>query len=366
MTRSTGILLAAALLVSFSPISAQDDTGHAVLRGFTEFPFDTDLDAIDTARALTGPHSNLYAVHLDQCLPWMEAVDGRPLPEWLAARLLHARSRVPAGHAVYVAMTPTAMDRRSLAPTCGAVEGEELPSPKGLDLNSFYIRLAYLNYVRQVVDILQPDYVNLGIEISELALVSPESWRGFSRLYSYTRLGLKDSHPNIQVGVEMVLQTLLRDDINQLVRRVVEESDYLGISFYPYGSEVGELEGKPALPAGPDQWRVPLAWLRSYTTKPIAICETGYTTGSDDIQVSRNISIPFSGDKERQRQFLRDLIDTAKNDRYLFVVWFIAVDYDRLLEKLFGASELQKIWVNTGLFDSNLNPKPAWEEWLKW
>jgi hypothetical protein len=163
--------------------------------------------------------------------------------------------------------------------------------------------------------------------------------------------------------MEFILQSLLLPRVADLVRPVVEQSDFLGLSFYPYGSGLGVLYGAPPLPEGPEQWRRPLEWVRQYTTKPIAVAETGYL--SSDLSLDSS-GVRFTGDPERQATFLRDLIAIAHRDRYLFVVWFVPIDYDRLYAKLPKGSEWKKMWLHAGLLDKDLRAKPAWAVWQAW
>jgi hypothetical protein len=67
---------------------------------------------------------------------------------------------------------------------------------------------------------------------------------------------------------------------------LIAVSDYVGISFYPYASLFDENFGAPPYRSECPR-REPLAWLRAYTDKPIAICETGFT--------SRDIEFPQFG-----------------------------------------------------------------------
>jgi len=52
-----------------------------------------------------------------------------PLPAWLDASWQDVKRRLPKDRIVYLAMTPTATDRETLAPACGASEDEPLPLP---------------------------------------------------------------------------------------------------------------------------------------------------------------------------------------------------------------------------------------------
>jgi hypothetical protein len=62
-------------------------------------------------------------------------------------------------------------------------------------------------------------------------------------------------------------------------------------------------------------------------------------------------------------EYVRDLFEIAERDSYSFVIWFLAIDYDKLYEKMPKGSEVMQLWRNLGLLDGELRPKPAWEIW---
>jgi hypothetical protein len=75
----------------------------------------------------------------------------------------------------------------------------------------------------------------------------------------------------------------------------------------------------------------------------------------------REPRLRFEGSPELQRRFLEDLVATAIQDRYLFLVWFVPVDYDRIYS---GSDPGYGIlWMHAGLFDKDLKPKPVWDVW---
>ena len=119
----------------------------AVLYGFTNFPHDLTPDAAAIVHARTIPNSTLYAQHMDQCVPWYEVLSGAPFPAWLRADFDEInRFRSPA-QTMYVAVTPTANDRQSVAKACAATEGETRPLPaalRGAGFDSPALRNAYL------------------------------------------------------------------------------------------------------------------------------------------------------------------------------------------------------------------------------
>ncbi len=358
----------AGLIAAFALIAWLGNAGSVraqePLFGFTAFPYDLTSESEDRVHDIIGRHANFFAIHMDNCLPWAEVIKGEPYPAWMEESWAQVRRRIPAGQTVYLAMTPTHNDRETLAPQCGASEDRPILHPRGVRGKPFddpAVVAAYIAYLRRNIDMFRPAYVNIGIEVSEMSLRVPAAWPAFERLYLAAVAALKQSHPGVKVGIELGLQSLRDPRVAEQVRPAVEASDFMCLSFYPYAADAAvKLFGAPPLPPPPMQWLEPLDWVRSYTTKPLAMCETGHPTQTADLP---NLDVTLPGDVAEQREYVRDLVRIARRDRYLFVVWFITVDYERLMEKLPGAEEWMWIWAYTGLFDSSLKPKPALEEW---
>lgn len=339
-----------------------------VLYGFTNFPHELSASAAERIHAITVPNSTLYAQHMDQCLPWHAAISGEPFPRWLENVFDEIRAYRQPHQTMYVAVTPTDVDRHSLANACSDVEDETRDPPAALRGAAFddpAVMDAYVNYVRRVADALDPSYMNIGIEVSEMMLQAPRKWAGFDRLFRHTVDAMRQSHPDIRIGLELGAHTIMKPGIGDTVKPTAEYGDYVGLSFYPYASEFAEFFGVAPLPSPPDQWRAPLAFARNWTSKPLAVAETGYTTRNHRLNIGSGINFP--GDEQLQERYLEDLIDTAIRDEYEFIVWFVPVDYTRLLDSFgSGAPEWMKIWVNAGLFDHDLKPKPAFALWSRW
>lgn len=89
--------------------------------GFTLFPYDVRDEAVERTRAFVLEHGDTVLFHHDHGVPWAEALAGAPYPDGTEARWRAERARIPEGHAVVLAITPTADDRESLAE--GALDG---------------------------------------------------------------------------------------------------------------------------------------------------------------------------------------------------------------------------------------------------
>lgn len=333
------------------------------LFGFTTWPYDATPEAVAKTQALILENSNLYAIQIDNGIPWKEALEDAPWPTEFQAELDDSKTKVPGDRPLYIALAPLAEDRMSLAPAC---KGSEMPRGfSDLRFDDKRIKKAYLKFALRIVDFFKPDYLNLGQEAGQLAYDKPSRWPGFVALYKHVSVALKQKHPRMLIGISFYLHTLMEKRCATAARDVIDQSDYLGLSFYPYASSMGEKMGAAPLPSGVDGWRKPLRWVRSFTKKPIAICETGYITESVYV---REWDLKMSGTEALQKAYVEELFSIARRDHYLFVVWFTVVDYDKLYEKLLQQTEIAKMWRDSGLYDSKLRPKPAlkaWREGLK-
>lgn len=325
---------------------------------FSTFPYDFTAEAIHHTNEIADEWSGVYVVQLDNGIPWSEALNDAPYPQKVRETWDDYRGRAPKTNPVYLALAPLGEDRETLI---RASEGSKHPDRlKGLSLDHKDLKTAYTNYALRAVKEFSPTYVNLGLEAGELAFRNPKRWPEFISLYKAVRNTLKESHPDLQIGISFGLQSLMESSVQKRIIPIIEASDFIGISFYPYMSKFHERFGTSALPSPPEQWRAPLRFLRDFSDIPIAICETGYS--SNDISL-RNYRLSLSGSPTLQQQYLRELAEIARRDSYLFVVWFMPIDYEKLFEKLPKGDGSYLLWQNIGLFDQHLTEKPAWADW---
>jgi hypothetical protein len=336
------------------------------LFGFTPFPYDATAQAVARTQEILREGATIHAIHMDDGIPWEELLEGRALPKRVQKEWDDLARAVPPGRPVYLGLAPLAKDRKSLAQGKGEKDFLALPwSLKLAALDDDKVKSAYLEYARRAVVHFKPAYLNLGIEAGELASRDPKRWPQFEALYRHVAGALKRDFPQLKIGISFGLQGLRKPETAQRVRALVEASDYIGLSFYPHASPFGERFGEPALGEGAQAWREPLEWVRAFTKKPIAICETGYLSNTVAV---KSFNLQLKGDIDLQTQYVRELAQFAERDDYLFVVWFLAVDYDRLFERMGGATaanDVNLLWRNIGLWTGDVKPKPAWEEWKR-
>lgn len=328
--------------------------------GLHPFPYDFTTEALDKVHELAENNGSLAVVQRDNGIPWAEALKNARFPSAVENEWNDLARRLPDGRATYLALAPLAEDRVSLSPHSN---GSSTPGAlRRARLNDDSVKTAYLNYARRAVQRFRPQFLNLGLEAGEMAARKPERWPEFVDLYMHVRSMLKREYPDLQIGISFGLPALMEPAVAERSKALVEASDYLCLSFYPYMSEFYEKFGAKRLPDPPAQWREPLAWASRYTRKPVAICETAYS--------ARDVNIPafdlhMKGSPDRQAEYVTELGDIARRNRYLFVVWAIAVDYDALYKKLPKGDGRYLMWQNVGFFDAQLRPRPAWDAWSR-
>lgn len=353
------LLYGLGLLLALPPLAR---AAEAPWYGFTPFPYDATAEAVMRTHALVTEHATLYALHFDDCVPWQAMLENQPLPARLQQDWQDLRQRLPQTHRVYVALTPGDKDRRRLAPPCAATDkpGPLPPELQNVPLDHPRVKQAYLAYARRAVQQFKPHFLNIGIEMGNMALRAPKDWPHFAALYEHVYAALKQEFPGVLIGFSINPQMLREPQTAARVKPLVERSDYLGLSFYPYSEPMERKLGAPAMAPGQAGWQEMLAWVRSYTTKPLALCETGFTT--QDVKLNK-YDLHLRGDTAQQEAYVRDLVSITKRDQYLFVIWFLLIDYDKLYAKMPPGSEVNLLWRNIGLFDGDLRPKPAWQAW---
>jgi hypothetical protein len=331
------------------------------LFGFTVFPYDFTLEAMAKTRQVVVANSTIYALHFDNGIPWKEALADAPFPQRLQKQWDDRARGIPKNLEVYLGLAPLAKDRKSLAPATGEKERTTLPEEfQNTPLDAPQVKQAYLNYACRAVKQFKPQFLNLGIEAGGILMRDSTRWPQFERLYEHVRTALKKEFPDVQMGISFSLSHLRTEPAAKAARSLIAQSDYVGLSFYPSASAFAEKFGLPPFGEGVDAWRKPLAWVRAYTDKPIALCETGYTTQDSHVP---QFNLHIKGDVQLQAKYVKELFEIADRDHYLFVIWFLPIDYDKLYARMPPGSEVMQLWRNIGLLDGDLRPKPAWETW---
>lgn len=354
-------LISAALWMGCANEAPADDTplepvaSRPFYMGFTPFPSDIRLKAVVAAQRFAVQHGDLISHHLEQGVPWTEALSDSAFHENLINEW-NSRVEYSKGKKIFLSLNALNDGRNGLAMYRG--EKDNLPLPEAFAakaLNDSDVKTAYLNFCRRAIETFKPDYFAIGIEVNELIHNAPDQWPAYKELYRFIYQELKAAYPELPLMATVSLHNLTNQGWKDLefqqqeVKGLLEFIDVLGISFYPFmaGYDERPLEQ--------------LQWLREFTDKPIAISETGYLAETLALD-SYNLKI--TGSPAKQRAYIETILQTAQQDEYLFVVQFLTRDYDALWEAIQSfAPEAFKVWRDTGMEDERGTPRPALSVW---
>ncbi|MFV0426476.1 MAG: hypothetical protein ACK5KU_05495 [Beutenbergiaceae bacterium] len=322
------------------------------------FPYDLTVESVEQVGGLVSTAGNLYTVQLDNGVPWRDADAGNDFSSGVMEEWERHRSYIGADQQVYLAIAPLQDDRLSWSTGFDGGQAPEWATWESIDLER--LRTAYLNYVNRAIEYFQPTFLNIGVEAGDLAHNDPQKWETLAEVLADSYQELKSAHPGLTIGVSWSLPLLMLPAVLEESTTLIEVLDYVGISFYPYLDQFYSRLGGVDLPQQPNQWREPYAWLSANIDKPLAICETGYS--SVPVQLEE-FDLDIGGDPDTQSLYVQELSVITAQDDYLFTVFFLAVDYGALTREL--ELPAMELWQYTGFFDEDLVPKPAWDAYIR-
>ena len=356
------LLLFGLLMLQALP-SAAADSARSFRMGFTPFKYSWIEESQQRTYALIADHADLIVHHLDGGVPWVEAFEGRPFADEVEANLADRVKNVRPGQKVFVSATPIDFDRKRLAGYWGAKENMARPGAwkdKGFDDPD--VVTAYLNYCRGLIRRFAPDYFAYGIEVNLLAYNDPVGYAAFVSLARRIYPVLKQEFPRTRILLSFYLEPPTRIvEAKKHIDALLPFTDLFAISTYPYMVREGP-------PQRLDQ--VATDWFeqvrRIAPGKPFAIAETGF--------IAEPLSVLWKtveGTPADQEKYAAWMLSEANRLDAEFVVWFVVADYDELwsvLRWIVLFNPLMKAWKDTGMFDGELDARPAlgvWDAWLR-
>ena len=340
---------------------APTETARRFRLGLTPHPFDFNEAAFAKTYELILAHGDIVGHHLDEGVPWTEALSGAPFPDNVEQDLARRRNSTPPGTNIFLSMTPLAISRDAMAGRWGSDSHMPLPPAfAGKALNDPVVVLAYTNYCRRLIQLFQPTHAAYAIEITPLT-EKPAVAAQFIDLARQVYTTLKAEFPAVKLFPTYVLgnAAALNAPHRALVRDLLPFTDVLAVSTYPY---VWDGVGGSAA-------RIPADWFTKFAalapSKPFAVAETGFLAGNF-IYALRGVAI-LAGPAD-QAAYVRRLLADAQALRAEFVIWYVPVDYDRLwaLMQAQGTTEWFRQWMRTGLWTAALEPRPSLAIWDAW
>ncbi|MCD4691206.1 hypothetical protein K8S17_07070 [bacterium] len=346
------------LVASCGDIVGGGASGRTYVMGFTGYPHANSSEAVIDAWDVIARDADLAVIHEDGGIPWQEALDGTPYPTSYAAWHDFQVSSIPAGHTVYLAVTPISNDRTSLAGYRSDGVNEPLPYPwNTYSFDDQEVIDAFTNHCLTMIDVFDPDYFAYAIEANLLAYFSPELWDEFLTLAEHVFEAVKDEHPFLPVFVTIHADIYHSNQASQIVpvTNLLEQSDAVAVSAYPFGHP---LEDPADLDPG---YFTDIADLAP--GKIFGIAETCWPAEPIDFPYP----VYIAASEATQQAYVERLLADCDELYASFVCWFLTRDYDDYWESDFqydpGAATI-RFWRDCGLYDGAGYARPALASWL--
>jgi hypothetical protein len=328
-------------------------------------PWPADFTALEQARAyqFINTDCDLVSHHFDDGIPYKEAFSMLPFPLKLQENLQFRKANTLPDKKILLSVSALNLTRKEKA--VYFEEGSVADSVKSrwasLSFDSPEVVTAYVNYVSWLVEQLQPDFVNYGVE-SNLDSWDPVQFSRYKQFLSQVYSQLKVKYPGLPFFVSFMVYEL--PQALALSRELLPYTDYVAISAYPYTSVSSSANGNTDPALFPADYFSRFADLD--VNKPFAIAETGY--------IAQNLSIPSfslqkSGTPAWQQAYLEKLCAFAQSRKARLFIWFCYKDYDAGNQTLQGAGlymDLLGLWQDTGLYDESGQARPALISWRQW
>lgn len=343
------------------PSSVASKTVRPFYMGFSPWPYDLTLEAVEWTDQAIKAHGDIIEQHFEEGVPWQEALDNRPYEPAMRKEIAD-RARRMGNYRRIVSINAINMARNGLAEYRGKRNNMPLSGEwKKRRLNDPTVKQAYLQYCNQIIENLRPDFLLIGVEVNLLQRLKDSSWKEYMELHRYIYRALKKSHPNLPLLASVVCTSYfpgLCDEDNPIdqrakLRELLPYVDVLGFSVHPFMSSW-------TAERVPDQMFFHELFALA-SGKPFAITESSYPAQAWQMQVGWS-PVKFNGTPEKQAAFLKAMLDASLKLRPRFISWFCIRDYDRLSRRIPNIP-LIIVWRDTGLFDEQGQPRQALRVW---
>jgi len=319
--------------------------------GFTTWSYGPTLDNVNSTYSFIANHSDIYAEHIDNRIPWNSWINGQTLPSAFVTEINGRVQRSLSDQALLLSVSLLNSNRDELA---SDYDGSTPP----YTMNDPEIIEAYIKHISHLLDQFNPDYLVIAIEVNELLLRAPDKWDSYKILMTEVKSRIRQTNPNLKISESISLHNLYEADISNPqshideIMNYVNDNDFTAISFYPFLKNLNTAF----------EFQEALDFLHLRTPLPIAFVETAHIAENLEIP---NLDISIYGNEQGQNIYLQTLIENAISENYEFIIWWAHRDYDALWETFpEDLSDLGRIWRDTGLLDEEGKARPAFFSWM--
>ncbi len=337
---------------------------RSFLMGFTPFPYDNTLEALNQTYEHILQDGDLVLVHFDNGVPWNEALNDQAFPDDVQFNINTAIHTITDNHKIFLTVTPNHIDRETLAHYWND-QGTQQPLPSPWDTYHFdtpEVITAYIKYCKRLIDTIKPDFFAYGIEVNGGLRENTPDYTAFTKLADTVYKRLKQDYPQLPVLMTFQDQSYnkTKTEVLEITRKLLAYSDMVAVSTYPFW--LYDQNNSPSDPENiPDQWLTEMRDLAP--EKPFVISETGYI--AEDLVIPA-YQVNIIGTPQWQAQYVQKLLNKAQLLKAHFVCWFVYQDYDLLYEHIDNPPPYFLVWKDNGLRDGLGQPREGLSIWRYW
>lgn len=329
----------------------------------TPWPADFTQQSVDDAYNFINQHCDMVSHHFDEGIPYEEAYRNLPWPQQLQTDVGFRKSKT-SGKKIFLSVAALNLSRHEKADYYSHADNitDSVKNYwKQIPFNDDKVIMAYVRYISYLVDQLNPQFVNYGVE-SNNVLWNNNQFVLYKDFLSKVFSQLKTKYPQLPFFVSFMVN---EDPLAlSFASQLLPYSDYVSLSAYPYTSASTTADGNT------DPKKIPTNYFTRFLdlapSKPWGFAETGY--------IAQDLTIPsYSLNKHGTVEWQKDYLDLAcklcNSRKAKFLVWFCYADYDAFdnrLKSLGLYNDLLGLWQDTGLKDENNVERPSYQMWLQW
>lgn len=362
------ILSITVFILSFAGISCRKEKQEATrsfYMGVTPWPADFTVAEVDSAYRFTEQYCDIISQHIDDGIPWEEALTGSLWPVDFQNDINYRKSRTPAGKNVFLSVSALNLTRKEKSDyhSTSTVSTAIKDAWKARSFSAPETIEAYKNYLVRLIDHFDPLYVNFGVE-SNLLTWDPAAFAQYKTFIATLYPVLKARYPSKLFMVSFLVDESVSGF--EYAKQLLPYTDCVALSSYPYVAVSSSTSGNTNPSLFPANY-----FERFYNmapVKPLVFAETGYLAEPLSIP---GLSFNKQGTALWQQQYLERILNDCQSRKALLLIWFCAKDYNAGIARMKSLGlyqDLFSLWEDTGLKDENGAARPAlrsWENWFK-
>jgi hypothetical protein len=339
------------------------DQSRSFYMAVTPWPADFTREAVDDAYNFITQHCDMVSHHFDEGIPYEEAYRNLPWPQQFQNDVAYRKSKT-IGRKIFLSVAALNLSRHERADYYSHPDNitDSIKNYwKQLSFNDDKIVTAYVHYVSYLIDQLNPQFVNYGVESNDVHWDNNQ-FLLYKDFLSKVFFQLKTKYRQLPFFVSFMVN---EDPLAlSFASQLLDYSDYVSLSAYPYASASTTADGNTDPKKFPSDYFT--KFLNLAPSKPWGFAETGY--------IAQDLNIPsFSLNKQGNAQWQKDYLDIicqlCNSRKAKFLVWFCHSDYDagnNRLKSMGLYNDLFGLWQDIGLKDENGVERPANQLWLQW